>query len=237
LADNIITKNEMDDLVEVTRLLGFDRPMLDQVLFECGGKGPAPVVSVETPTLVGKTVCFTGELSGEINGMRIERQKARELAQAAGLIVADNITKKLDILVASAPATLSGKAKKAREHGTRIMAKMPFWKAINVKVDWNGRPGHRCITTIVISPLDGYNLWSGCQSKHTWLPEWRRRIANRLANWLCRDGKFFLCRSPRLARAGPDYESHNHGGLVAARRFIGPRRQGFLSGRRSRPRV
>ena len=135
LADNVVTENEMDDLVEVTRLLGFDRPMLDQVLLECGDKWQAPVVAVETPTLTGKTVCFTGELSGEIDGVRIERQKARELAQAAGLIVADNVTKKLDILVVADPATLSGKAKKAREYGTRIMAEMPFWKAINVKVD------------------------------------------------------------------------------------------------------
>ncbi len=135
LADNVVTKNEMDDLVEVTRLLGFDRPMLDQVLQECRGLQQAAAVAVEQPTLTGKTVCFTGELSGKIGGVRIERQKAQELAQAAGLIVADNVTKKLDILVVADPATLSGKAKKARDYGTRIMAEMPFWKAINANVD------------------------------------------------------------------------------------------------------
>ena len=65
----------------------------------------------------------------------IERAQAERLATEAGLAVAPRVTKSLDILVVADPHTLSGKAKKAREYGTRIMAEMAFWSAIGVAVD------------------------------------------------------------------------------------------------------
>ena len=72
---------------------------------------------------------------GVIGGDTISREQAEALAANAGLVVAKSVTKKLDLLVVADPQTLSGKAKKAREYGTRIMAEMAFWKAIGVPVE------------------------------------------------------------------------------------------------------
>lgn len=40
----------------------------------------------------------------------------------------------MKILVVADPDTMSGKAKKARDNGTRIMAQAAFWKAIGAAV-------------------------------------------------------------------------------------------------------
>lgn len=49
--------------------------------------------------------------------------------------VADNVTTSLDVLVVADPHSLSGKATKARQYGTRIIAEVAFWRAIGVSVD------------------------------------------------------------------------------------------------------
>jgi DNA polymerase-3 subunit epsilon len=65
----------------------------------------------------------------------LTRAEAELLAVAAGLVISANVTKKLDILVVADPDTQSGKAKKARQYGTRIMAERTFWPSIGVRVD------------------------------------------------------------------------------------------------------
>jgi DNA polymerase III epsilon subunit family exonuclease len=133
LADGVVTESEERDLLEVTKLLGFDGQTLASVLDEARRK-PVKHTSIESE-LSGKSVCFTGTLMGRINGERIEREQAHELATDAGLIVAKNVTKNLDILVVADPLTLSRKAQRARDYGTRIIAEMAFWRAIGVSVD------------------------------------------------------------------------------------------------------
>ena len=44
------------------------------------------------------------------------------------------MTKKLDLLVVADPLTQSGKAKKARQYGIRIMHKPVFWRALGLEV-------------------------------------------------------------------------------------------------------
>ena len=46
----------------------------------------------------------------------------------------DCVTKKLDLLVLADPHSQSGKAKKARQYGIRILHEPVFWKAIGVAV-------------------------------------------------------------------------------------------------------
>lgn len=133
LADGVVTESEQRDLNEVTKLLGFDQHTLSAVLEEARRNPSLPPVAESN--LKGKTVCFTGALLGCLNGQPIQREQAQELAANAGLNVAQNVTKKLDILVVADPHTLSGKAKKAHEYGTRIIAEMAFGKAIGVAVD------------------------------------------------------------------------------------------------------
>ena len=62
--------------------------------------------------------------------MRVPREvtkaTAAKLSEAAGLHVRGTVTKKLDILVTTDPLSSSGKAKKARDYGIRILAERAF---------------------------------------------------------------------------------------------------------------
>jgi DNA polymerase III subunit epsilon len=67
-------------------------------------------------------------------GQLITRDSARELAEQAGMVVEPRVTKKLNMLVVADPDSLSGKTKKAREYGIRIVAETAFWSMIGAQV-------------------------------------------------------------------------------------------------------
>lgn len=67
---------------------------------------------------------------GTFDGRPITRDDAHRLAADAGLTVKANVSKGLDVLVVADPDTQSGKATKARQLGTRVMAEPVFWQAI-----------------------------------------------------------------------------------------------------------
>jgi DNA polymerase-3 subunit epsilon len=134
LADGVLSELELLDLQEVADILGVEAPVLASLL----SPPAAPPVAVDPAQrrgLVGKSVCFTGELCCRIGGARITRERAEELAAAAGLIVLRGVTKKLDILVLADPDTQSAKATKAREYGTRVMSDAVFFGATGIGVD------------------------------------------------------------------------------------------------------
>jgi len=139
VADGTVSEAERRDLKLVARLLGQDNRDLDEVFAQAIAKvseihpdsSPAPTVGA---SLLGMRVCFTGELQCQICGHMISREMAQELADRAGLVVVDSVTKKLDLLVLADPHSQSGKAKKARQYGVRIMHEPVFWKAIGVDV-------------------------------------------------------------------------------------------------------
>ena len=139
LADGVITDTERNDLYEVAALLGYDRIELDAALnvAETQLKTVATLVSAAAKSndLRGKTVCFTGELQSNLAGQPITRDEAEAIAEKAGLIVASTVTKKLDLLIVADPNTQSGKAKKARQYGVRILAEPAFWRMIGVIVE------------------------------------------------------------------------------------------------------
>ncbi len=140
VADGVVTEAERRDLKLVARLLGQEKRDLDQVLQEAAAKVASsplsrPPTATPEASLTGKRVCFTGELQSRHNGQLITREIAEELATKAGLIVMDSVTKKLDLLVLADPHSQSGKAKKARQYGIRIMHESVFWKAIGVAVE------------------------------------------------------------------------------------------------------
>jgi DNA polymerase-3 subunit epsilon len=138
LADGVVTESERRDLLEVTRLLGFDNPTLEAVLNEARSSAPNDDGCAGARTrndLEGKSVCFTGTLMCTLDGQAITRDAAQELATKAGLKVAASVTKALDILVVADPNSLSSKAQKARKYGTRIIAEAVFWRSIGVNVD------------------------------------------------------------------------------------------------------
>ncbi|MBX7104610.1 MAG: 3'-5' exoribonuclease [Gemmataceae bacterium] len=139
VADGVVTDSERRDLKMVAKLLGQPSEELDQVLTEAasriaevGGAKKSPASANES--LAGKRVCFTGELQCTCDGTLISRDKAEALATAAGLVPVGNVSKKLDLLVLADPNSQSGKAKKARDLGVRIIHEPLFWKSIGVRV-------------------------------------------------------------------------------------------------------
>jgi len=130
-ADGVVTDVERRDLVTVCELLGVSRRTLEQIL---DAPATASTTAAGSPILLaGKTVCFTGELLECIDGERVMRERAEELARRGGMLVQKSVTKSLDILVVADPDTQSSKAKKARDYGARIMAEAAFWKALGVE--------------------------------------------------------------------------------------------------------
>jgi DNA polymerase-3 subunit epsilon len=139
LADGIISESERRDLHLVARLLGQNESMLDSILESTASQltiaRRVPKVVDKCAELVGKSVCFTGQLSATIDGKSISRDVAETLAKDAGLCIASNVTKKLDLLVVADPYTQSSKAKKAREYGTRILSDTVFWRMVGIATD------------------------------------------------------------------------------------------------------
>lgn len=142
LADGQISELERRDLDAVARLLALDGDAQESGepgggAASGGGDTAAEGVDVGDVrlSLAGKSVCFTGELAATIDGEPVSREQAEALAVAAGLTVAKGVTKKTDLLVLADPNSMSGKAKKAREYGTTLMAEAVFWRAVGVKVD------------------------------------------------------------------------------------------------------
>jgi DNA polymerase-3 subunit epsilon len=133
LVDGRVSATEREDLETVRRLLGLGEDALEEALAAAASGGGAASVPIER--LVGMTVCFTGTLEGRLQGEPITREQAHELAEEAGLVVRDRVTKDLDILVVADPYTKSGKAQAARRYGIRIMTEAAFWRAIGAQVE------------------------------------------------------------------------------------------------------
>lgn len=133
-ADGVVSDLERRDLLTLCELLGVDAETMVAVLDEPLEQPSEP--STEGPSaLAGMSVCFTGELLGKVAGQRVTREMAEDAAKRAGMDVKSSVTKALDILVVADPDTQSGKAKKAREYGTRIMAEAVFWRSVGLEVE------------------------------------------------------------------------------------------------------
>lgn len=141
LVDSVVTPTEQCDLESVGRLLGVDDHRLADMVARCRlgherSSDPAPVAeNLVGESLMGQRVCFTGESICSQRGETITRERAAALAEAAGMEIADSVTKKIDILVVVDPHTQSGKARKARQYGKRIIHEPVFWRMLGVTVD------------------------------------------------------------------------------------------------------
>lgn len=141
LADGTVTDAERRDLLQVSYLLGIDSVEFDKVLLraslrlsEIRSQPYMPVGAQPPGEYVKKYVCFTGECQCRLKDRAITREVAEELATQHGMFVTESVIKKLDLLVVADPLTQSGKAKKARQYGIRIVHEPVFWRALGLEV-------------------------------------------------------------------------------------------------------
>jgi DNA polymerase III subunit epsilon len=133
-ADGVITEAERRDIDGVACLLGIDEceyvGMIDDVMKR--GLTGVPGLSHCTEDMTGCMVCFTGASNTLIAGEPVSRSRLEEIAAQKGMIVKKGVTKSLDFLVCADPESMSGKARKAREYGIRIMAQAAFLRKLGI---------------------------------------------------------------------------------------------------------
>ncbi|MCP4594332.1 MAG: DNA polymerase III subunit epsilon [bacterium] len=135
LSDGVLSDTEMRDLDEVRALLGISQDDYFMLFDEADAQVDAAKESrapaaPKRLNLTGKTICFTGELAAQIDGRPATREDAIRAAEGRGMVVKTGVTKALDYLLAADPDTMSGKAKKARQYGVRIIAEPVFWNMV-----------------------------------------------------------------------------------------------------------
>ncbi|GAA5056404.1 DNA polymerase-3 subunit epsilon [Thermocatellispora tengchongensis] len=117
LADGIITDAERHELELVARLLRMSPMAVEEALKEAAVSASAPVPRFQLRP--GDLIVFTGEMDG---GRETWERRARQ----AGYQPHANVTKKVRLLVAADPDSLSGKARKARAYGIPIVTPDAF---------------------------------------------------------------------------------------------------------------
>jgi DNA polymerase-3 subunit epsilon len=135
LSDRIITDTEMKDIVDVQRLLNVSDGDLNAIIQRerkhaeerAGGS-----VTNDQVNLQGKTICFSGTFKCSVSGVVLKKAGLEKLAEEAGLVVKGSVSKKLDFLVLADPHSMSGKAKRAREYGVKILAEAVFLKYLGL---------------------------------------------------------------------------------------------------------
>ncbi|CEA09686.1 DNA polymerase III subunit epsilon [Arthrobacter saudimassiliensis] len=116
-ADGVITPDEEKDLRLAADALGLPGKVLDDELAKGQKETDTPSPTAKAPLSVapGSIVVLTG-------AMTRPRDQFASALRDLGYVVADNVTKKTDVVVAADPDTLSGKAGKARKYGIPVVA-------------------------------------------------------------------------------------------------------------------
>ena len=118
LADGVVTAGERDDLDAVAQLLDLDPCEVDAALEgSSGGCGRTEGAGFRLDP--GDMVVFTGEMS-------VPRPVWEKRAEAAGLVPRSAVTKKVKLVVAVDPDSLSGKARMAADYGIPIVTEEAF---------------------------------------------------------------------------------------------------------------
>ncbi len=123
MADGVVTHDEHADLQRAAGLLGLDDRDVDLALtlVRSGAQVTLPRSLVAlTP---GDRIVFTGAMSRT-------RAELEGAARAAGLFPTSSVSGKTDVLVCADPESQSGKARKARALGVRVVSEAVFWESI-----------------------------------------------------------------------------------------------------------
>jgi DNA polymerase-3 subunit epsilon len=105
-----------------------ERELIERISIELGVAVRIPSQKTATVQLMpGMKICFTGQ-ARDSNGNDINREDLHKLATEAGCTPVDSVTKSsCDLLVSANKASMSGKAKKAREYGKPVISVEEFF--------------------------------------------------------------------------------------------------------------
>lgn len=123
LADDVLAKAEREDLDRVAVLLGLRPDDVDTALTMVRSGARVSLPRRATALSAGNSIVFTGEMS-------CPRSALEEAARAAGLQPMSAVSGKTDVLVCADPESQSGKARKARALGVRVVSEAVFWESV-----------------------------------------------------------------------------------------------------------
>jgi len=116
-ADGILTATELADLAAVAELLSIPNDILTAAMH-----APTPEITAADPLdLVEAFVLRSGDLVVLTGDMRRSRDEWHVDLIAGGYVPWTGVTKKVRVLVAADPDSLSGKARKARDYGIPVV--------------------------------------------------------------------------------------------------------------------
>lgn len=120
--DNFVSDSEIEIINKIAIALDLKSPNVETT---------RAISSNQSNFKVGQRICFTGTALDE-DGEQIPRAHLETLAAKIGLQPVNSVTKKgCDILVAADEASMSGKAKKAREWGIEVVSVAHFFTFVD----------------------------------------------------------------------------------------------------------
>lgn len=126
LADGIVTDGERFDLDQVAALLSLGPSEVDSALLAALA-APPPDASPETHVAAPGRFCLDcGDMVVFTGDMNLPREEWMVRAAEAGLVPHTGVTKKVVLVVAADPDSLSGKARKAADYGIPIVTEHAF---------------------------------------------------------------------------------------------------------------
>jgi DNA polymerase-3 subunit epsilon len=135
IADGEVTDAEFRDWTTVAELLGLGAaavaPQLNRAWRDAAGTAQASAPIPGTPPATGSgfrlsqgdMIVFTGEMSRP-------RAELENTARSAGLVPRPGVTKKVAVVVAADPDSVSGKARKAANYGISIITEATFLRLV-----------------------------------------------------------------------------------------------------------
>lgn len=135
--DGTVTADERSDIEHVAALLGLTAAdayrALDQARFDIP-TDPRADTKLDAFTLTpGDLIVLTGQ-------MHTPRDEWSDRARSAGLEVSANVTKKVRLVVAADPDSLSGKARKARDYGIPVVTEESFEDMLDTLMSTGSSP-------------------------------------------------------------------------------------------------
>lgn len=125
LADDVVTEAERADLDRVAVLLGLASRDVDVALTMVRSGARVSLPRRAGLFSAGDRIVFTGEMARS-------RADLEGAARDAGLVPMSSVSGKTSVLVCADPDSQSGKARKARALGVRVLGEAVFWEALSL---------------------------------------------------------------------------------------------------------